>query len=262
MPVSFRITGAALERDQMCLEILRILRYHGWQECILASHSYGSVLSSHLLHHSQTSDLFGPILLIDPVSILLHLPDVAYNFTARKPKRANEHQLHCQLKAANYRHSANFVQDFASMDMGVAHTLGRWVSSWWQNTCRTALITISRRFFWSENILWKHDMDGRQVTVCLASRDLIVDTEAVGRYLTQESNERPTTEEWKHRKWSGKGLDLLWFENLDHAQVFDSRRNREILAQVVRQYSLLGRRGQSYSVARYKEWLEEAEEGG
>ena len=39
MAVSFRITGAALEKEQMCLEIFKILRYHGWHECILVSHS-------------------------------------------------------------------------------------------------------------------------------------------------------------------------------------------------------------------------------
>ena len=107
LPVSFRITGAALEKEQMCHEILRILQYHGWHECILASHSYGSVISSHLLHYSKTSELLGPIILIDPVSILLHLPDVAYNFTARKPIRANEHQLYCELKFADYHFSAD-----------------------------------------------------------------------------------------------------------------------------------------------------------
>ena len=75
------------------------------------------------------------------------------------------------------------------------------------------------------------------MTVCLAARDLIVDTEAVGRYLAQESDGKPITEEWKHREWKGTGLDIVWFDNLDHAQVFDSWRNREILSQVVRRYS-------------------------
>lgn len=109
MPVSFRITGAALERDEMCDEILRILEGHGWDQFVLVSHSYGSVISSHLIHNPKTSKMVGPILLIDPVSILLHLPDVAYNFTCRPPKSANEWQLWF----------------FASMDQGIAHTLGR-----------------------------------------------------------------------------------------------------------------------------------------
>lgn len=96
-------------------------------------------------------------------------------------------------------------------------------------------------------------MDGRQVTVSLASRDLIVNTEAVGRYLAQDGDGKPTTEEWKHREWKGKGLDILWFEDLDHAQVFDSRRNCEILAQVVRQYSWMGRRGKSNGTAAHEQ---------
>lgn len=152
MPISFRITSAALEKEQMCLEIHQILRHHGWHKCILISHSYGyvfsesiflhlgfmmsfeirventtpeislignadlqsqssSVISSHLLHYSETSKStllgnvrFGPIVLIDPVSILLHLPDVAYNFTVRRPIRANEHQLYCRLKSVVCQH--------------------------------------------------------------------------------------------------------------------------------------------------------------
>ena len=45
MPISFRITSAALEKEQMCLEIHQILRHHGWHECVLISHSYGYVFS-------------------------------------------------------------------------------------------------------------------------------------------------------------------------------------------------------------------------
>ena len=200
MPVSFRITGAALPRQQMCDEIQQIVAHHGWKKSILMSHSYGSVICSHLLHSPKTAEMFGPVVLVDPVSLLLHLPDVAYNFTCRKPKRANELQLYF----------------FASMDMGVAHTLGR-------------------HFFWQENSLWKHDIEGRRVTVSLAGKDLIVDTEAVGRYLTTDDDS--TGDLWKDRTWKGQGLETLWFEHLDHAQVFDSRKNCQILVDVVRAYS-------------------------
>ena len=106
----------------------------------------------------------------------------------------------------------------------------------------TALTPICRHFFWSESILWRHDIAGRPVTVSLASRDLIVDTDAVGRYLAEEGDGKPTTEEWKYRELKGEGLDILWYDDLDHAQVFDSKANRENLIQVIRQYSLMGRR--------------------
>ena len=203
MPISFRITNQALGKDETCKEILEILKKHGWEECVLISHSYGSIITTHLLQNKETASRIGPIVLIDPVSFLLHLPDVAYNFTCRKPRRANEYQLYY----------------FASMDMGVAHTL-------------------SRRFFWSENILWKHNIEGRRMTVSLGGVDLIVATEAVGRYLTQDDDKPHEGDQWKHREWKGKGLDVLWFADLDHAQVFDSKRNRRLLVNAARAYCL------------------------
>lgn len=42
--------------------------------------SYRSVITTHLLHMPQIAQNIGPMLFIDPVSFLLHLPDVAYNF--------------------------------------------------------------------------------------------------------------------------------------------------------------------------------------
>lgn len=37
-------------------------------------------MATHLLHTPQIANRIGPVLFIDPVSFLLHLPDVAYNF--------------------------------------------------------------------------------------------------------------------------------------------------------------------------------------
>lgn len=202
MPVSFRITHAALERDRMCNEVHDILLKHRWEQVILVSHSYGSVISTHLLQSAVTKKFIGPMLFIDPVSFLLHLPNVAYNFTCREPTAANEHQLYY----------------FASMDMGVAHTL-------------------SRHFFWSENILWRHEIEDRNVTVVLSGKDLIVNTKAVGQYLTRCDYQEVEDQSWKHRKWTGTGLEILWFDDLDHAQVFDSKHNRQVLVNVIREYS-------------------------
>ena len=39
MPVSFRITNQALEKDDMCKEIHSILKKHGWEKVVLVSHS-------------------------------------------------------------------------------------------------------------------------------------------------------------------------------------------------------------------------------
>ena len=74
MPISFRLTGSPMGSGEMCGEILKIIRYHGWRNVVLVSHSFGSVVSTHLLKDPEASAMIGPILLIDPVSVLLHLP--------------------------------------------------------------------------------------------------------------------------------------------------------------------------------------------
>ena len=225
MPISFRITQAALSKDEMCAELHQIVAAHGYHRFVLITHSYGSVIATHMLSNASLRPMIASALLIDPVCFLLHMPDVAYNFTARKPRRANEWQLWY----------------FASMDPDVAHTLGR-------------------RFFWRENVMWKEDVEdciraGIRITVSLSGRDIIVNTEAVGRYLTVratgEANGLETSIEnvtgynygtisrndaWKNKEWSGKGLEVLWFDDLDHAQVFDRKAAKARLAMVVWKY--------------------------
>lgn len=80
MPISFRIAPTILQKDEMCVEINRILRSHGWEKFVLVSHSYGSVITTHMLHHPDTAPSIGSVLFVDPVTFLLHLPDVAFNF--------------------------------------------------------------------------------------------------------------------------------------------------------------------------------------
>ena len=201
MPVSFRITGAIPDKEEICRQITAILDAHGWDKVVLASHSYGSVITTHLLKSHSTASRIGPLLLVDPVTFLLHLPDVAYNFTARQPRQANEHQLYY----------------FACTDMMVAHTL-------------------ARHFFWAENILWKDDLRGRNVTVSLGGRDLIVSTDTVGKYLAGVDLRSENTS-WRDDEWRGTGLDIIWFPTCDHAQVFERADGRRRLGEIVLKYA-------------------------
>jgi hypothetical protein len=243
LPISFRITHPAMSKATMCAEIAAILEHHGWDKVVLVAHSFGTVIATHLLKTPSTAPRIGPVILIDPVCFLLQLPDVAYNFTRRKPKRANEHQLYY----------------FASTDICVSHTL-------------------AKHFFWTENILWKEDLGGRNVTVCLGGRDLIVDTESVGRYLCAGTapwtpSEAPSThfsdiediserqvdrkalnahenqvgsetdeeanidvDTWKEWPWKGKGFDVLWFEKQDHSQVFAKAATRRPIVRAAISY--------------------------
>ena len=213
MPISSRITGEIPTQETLCEEIMEIVNKHGWENFELVSNSYGTVIARNLYRRVQNSGRISSMVLIDPVPFLLHLPDVCYNFMRRSPRKANEHQLYY----------------FASTDIAVANTLGR-------------------HFFWTDNILWKEDIRDCKVTVALSGRDLIVNTQAVGKYLAEDEPgyERFLTEDesgsgeidaWKESSWKGEGLDILWFEDVDHAQVFEKARHYRRLVEVVRSYS-------------------------
>ena len=213
MPISSRITGEIPSQKTLCEEIMQIVDRHGWGNFELVSNSYGTVVTTNILKLRNIKSRINSIVLIDPVTILLHLPDVAYNFTRRPPRKANEHQLYY----------------FASTDVCVANSLGR-------------------HFFWVENILWKEAIRDYKVTVVLSGRDLITNTQAVGKYLAEDEPgyERFLTEDesgsseidiWKNRAWKGEGLDIVWFETLDHAQVFEKTKDYRRLVDIVRSYS-------------------------
>ena len=120
--------------------------------------------------------------------------------------------------------------------------------------------------------MWKEDLgvvganeeEGRDVTVVLSGRDLIVDTEAVRRYLTTSFSEGTmrngeavyvtnrngkarTTKIgnkdkglWTSGRWMRSGLEVLWFEHLDHAQVFDCEETRRPIVEAIESYSAKG----------------------
>ncbi|RDW62000.1 hypothetical protein BP6252_11433 [Coleophoma cylindrospora] len=212
LPISSRMTPHALSAEAFCLEMEKILDFHGFEDFTLASHSYGSVLTSQLLKHDQISSRIASLVLMDPITLMLACPDVAYNFTRRIPSMANEFELHY----------------FASQEMGVAHTL-------------------ARHFFWYQNLIWKEDLlyrpssnpdepnsyTMRKATVILSGQDLIVPAQTVAAYLTcpdfpdwdkspgcawyQNTMRRPE----QRSSWNSEDrkLRLVWFGDLDHAQM-------------------------------------------
>ncbi|KAK0649016.1 hypothetical protein B0T16DRAFT_309089, partial [Cercophora newfieldiana] len=230
LPISARLTSPPVPRETFLAHLASILAAHDdfAGPLTLVSHSYGSVLTTHILHSPDLSPRVESLVLIDPVSILLHLPDVAYNFTRRMPKGANEWQLWY----------------FASMDAGVAGALGR-------------------HFFWRENIIWREELAAvgtregegaggkRKVAVCLAGRDLIVDTGSVARYLLGEGDFAASVDAEEgagppdgNVDWDlegPEGVEVVWFAGLDHAQVFEGRKSRERVVELVRKYCAVNR---------------------
>lgn len=228
LQISSRLTTPILRRADFLAQITTIMEQHfGNGRFVLVGHSYGSIMSTHILNDAQLSPRVSGTLLIDPVTLLLHMPDVAYNFTIRPPVQANEWLLWF----------------FASKDPQIAHTLGR-------------------HFFWSENLLWRDQIDhlitnhGMKLTASLASDDLIVNTNAVRAYLTDRDLPDPVLvrdedgekkmqlqthsshqQNGRSKKWHGSALNVIWWEGYDHATVFDQRKDRARLVEVLVKYS-------------------------
>ncbi|KAF5866534.1 hypothetical protein ETB97_011419 [Aspergillus alliaceus] len=226
MPVSSRITHPALSKDDMVSEIHSIVEHHRWGRFVLVSHSYGSIIATHIIKSPVTATLAGPLVFIDPICFLLHLPEVTYNFLVRKPVHANEHQLYY----------------FASSDIGVADTL-------------------AKHFCWSESILWKKDLmieeqgiwqSQRDTIVVLSGRDLIVDTQAVRKYLLNSlvSRKMVTNGEkaligrpeapnvqMRAGQWKPPRIEVIWYGMLDHAQVFDNQETRKPIVTAIKKYA-------------------------
>ncbi|KAI0549647.1 hypothetical protein F4679DRAFT_260892 [Xylaria curta] len=235
LPVSTRFTDAPLSRAEFLAQITLLLDVHGWDQFAVLGHSYGTALATHMIKSPSLSPRVQSIVLVDPVCILLHLPDVAYNFTRRKPRRANEYLLWF----------------FATNDPGAAWCL-------------------ARHFFWKDNIAWKEDLkyiaekphaDGRigstagskkrrarKVTVCLAERDLIVDTPTVLQYLLNNEDWVSADSASKNGPHGARqpesmrqgdyfecnGIEVVWFNGLDHAQIFDGKESSARLTTITR----------------------------
>ncbi|KAJ9616753.1 hypothetical protein H2200_000472 [Cladophialophora chaetospira] len=228
LPISFRIAHAALTPADMRAEIQAILDQHAWSRFVLMANSYGSIICAQLLRSHTLNVRVADVILIDPVAFLLHLPDMAYNFTRRLPQSASEHQLYY----------------FASTDVGAAHTL-------------------ARRFSWPDSILWKEDLKGRRWTIMLSEIDIIVAARQIGMYLTRPEgvkalNDRREGAEWKTTKWTGGELDVLWLEGLNHAEVFDTERDRKMVLDIAMNYAAGESKGVQDRPSGYGRWVEQS----
>ena len=78
------------------------------------------------------------------------------------------------------------------------------------------------------------------MTAVLGDKDIIVDTDEVGRYLTRDEGVTAMTDKrddaWKGKEWTGTGLEVLWLENCEHAQAFYKPKQRRKLVEVLLEY--------------------------
>jgi len=205
MNISMRVSRDTLSPAKFSRHLQEILDFHGIDEFVLVSHSYGSVLATNLLHCPAMGPRVASLVFIDPIAFLLHLPAVAYNFTSRPPITANHHQTHY----------------FAAMDPGIAHT-------------------VCRHFFWADNILWKEELAGRRVCVVISAEDLLVEAGSVWQYLTDTAApDQVKGKVWRRQGKEEEDLTVMWYD-CDHAQVFHTRERRKDVVDIVARFSRLG----------------------
>jgi pimeloyl-ACP methyl ester carboxylesterase len=203
IPISNRMTSPLLPRTENCLNISRIINSLDIPKFVLVSHSYGTILATHVLKSPSLSPRMAASVLIDPIPFLLHLPNVAFNFVYRTPRYANEWILWF----------------YASRDPDISRAL-------------------SRHFFWAENVLWKEDLDGdgeggtrkRKTAVVLGGADQIVHAQEVRKYLTGEEEAK------LHWKRDDGGLEVLFFPELDHGKVMDTKKRRKRIYEVIERF--------------------------
>ena len=122
------ITHAPLSRPNTITSATRILNSLNIAQNIIVSHSYGTVLATHIFHDAHFSTRVAATLLIDPIPFLLLLLNIAYNFVYRDLRIANEWELWF----------------FASRDPDISRAM-------------------SRHFLWTENTLWKEELEGKHI---------------------------------------------------------------------------------------------------
>jgi len=140
--------------EQFANKVHNILKRHKIKRCSIVAHSFGSVSCAWFLRYYPES--ISHITMIDPVSILLMLPDVAYSFLYRTP--------------------SNFFQCIvyfcASRDLTVSHML-------------------HRQFWWYNNIFWLDDLPAHiGLVVGLAGNDQIANAKVLQQYINNFRSQR------------------------------------------------------------------------
>lgn len=140
--------------QQFSEKLIHILDRHNIERVSLVGHSFGSMTAGWFLRHHP--DRISHLTLIDPVSMLLSFPEVAYSFLYRKPSSVMEWIIHL----------------FAAREITISHTL-------------------RRNFWWYNNDLWLEAIPERiGVVVGIATHDEITNPKALQEYVYNCRNAR------------------------------------------------------------------------
>jgi len=168
--ISMRISEDVPSPRQTVIALEEMLLSWNLSSAHWVGHSFGSVVLAWVVRQKRSMVRFCSF--IDPVCFLLVKPDIAHNFVYRKPETPTQLLIHW----------------FVARELHIAHTL-------------------SRNFFWDENIVWAEDLTFPTLVI-LSGQDSIVPSFSVRRYLNVAK-----------RKGHLFPLEVHWFEELGHGEI-------------------------------------------
>lgn len=189
-------------REETVRAVKRALRRHGVERACIAGHSYGTFCAAWMVHDAK--EIVAQLVLLDPMCMLLALPDITYNFLYRKPSNVMEKVL--QLSAAS--------------EIGINNTL-------------------RRHFWWFNSILFASEIQDIPTVVHLAAEDCISPSACLLEYLRQNFTLNETilkpgqstefVSESSKSDGHSSALELIWSEGFSHGEiVLSPTRQREI----------------------------------
>jgi pimeloyl-ACP methyl ester carboxylesterase len=169
-----------------------MLKRHNYTSASLVGHSFGSITAGWFMKHHP--EMVSHLTLIDPVSLLLCLPDVAYKFLYRTPRTIVEH----------------IIYYFASSEVTISYAL-------------------RRNFFWYRSVLWLDEVpDNVGVLVAVAGNDEITNAAAVYEYSMFHRAVRA-----EKKAYGIAPFDVVLFDKYSHGQVLLDHHAQNIIVKAL-----------------------------
>ncbi|KAK1980737.1 hypothetical protein LZ30DRAFT_794792 [Colletotrichum cereale] len=193
-----------------------------WDDFVLIGNSYGTLLMGPLLQRADFAPRVAATILIDPVSLLLHHPDLAFNFTRREPKPS--------VRGRTGHGNEWQIWWASATDAGTAHALARrlcWRESlMWREILTPSLRSVESGYYASgsqeEIAIYGNGVQvGMRSTVILGGEDCVTAPKSVASYVHSGDVKwsLDDVEIWKRYQWTGKEeLELMFLDGKDHGQ--------------------------------------------
>jgi len=190
----------AKSEDEVTIAVKAICSKHHIQHFVVAGHSYGTIWAGWVLRAMRKE--VKQAVLLDPVCILLCLPNTPFNFLYRLPHDPPSHLP----KAPSIFTGAGIKKRV--LDYGLHYVVSREL---------TIANAMRRQFWWHKKILHAEDIHC-PVVVGLASDDILLSAPAIRKYLTDNCTD----------------LEIIWWQDFSHGELLTSLPCQHALDQTIR----------------------------